>query len=151
MTFYLLSLNSRCNYRLEGAASVPQENVRKFLSIQCKVVTSTLRLRLKPVPSMSFRRSTTINISTEHSEILLHRQFLFCFVFFEFGFFRSIRTIAGPGWVVGTLPRPKQRWANQRTPVQSSQKGRECTYIVSATMRRDRSAPKQTVAHRPAS
>ena len=36
--------------------------------------------------------------------------------------FRSVRAVAGPGGVVGPLPRPKQRWANHR---KTSQIGRE--------------------------
>ena len=32
----------------------------------------------------------------------------------KFRSFRSVRAIAGPGGVIGPLPRPKQRWANHR-------------------------------------
>ena len=36
----------------------------------------------------------------------------FLFLVFEFRSLWSIRTIAGPGWVIGLLPRLKRRWAN---------------------------------------
>ena len=44
------------------------------------------------------------------------------FVLFEFRYFRSVRTIAGPGGVTGPLPRPNK----VREPLgKSSQIGRE--------------------------
>ena len=36
------------------------------------------------------------------------------FVSFEFRSSRSVRTIAGPGGVIGPLSRPKERWENHR-------------------------------------
>ena len=41
---------------------------------------------------------------------LLPLPFSFCFVLS----FRSVRTIAGPGGVIGPLPRAKQRWASHQ-------------------------------------
>ena len=37
-----------------------------------------------------------------------HSSMLFVFVLFEFRSFRSVRTIAGPGGVIGPLPRPNE-------------------------------------------
>ena len=45
-----------------------------------------------------------------------------CFVLFEFRSFRSVRTIAGPGGVIGPLPRPKHVG---EPPEKNSQKCRE--------------------------
>ena len=40
---------------------------------------------------------------------------LFIFYLFEFWFFPSIRTMAGPGRVIRPLPRPKQRFSGRTT------------------------------------
>ena len=46
-----------------------------------------------------------------------------CFILFEFRSFRSARTIAGTGGVIGPLVRPKQTWASHLG--KNSQKGRD--------------------------
>ena len=53
-------------------------------------------------------------------------QHIVAFALFEFRSFRSTRTIAEPGGVIGPFPRPKLRWANHRR--KSSQRPRWPAY-----------------------
>ena len=73
---------------------------------------------VKVVPKESFVLNTLLRrgvliVPTVPNECVA-RDFIF---FVTFRAFRSVRAIAGPGGVIGSLPRPIQRWANHRKKI----------------------------------
>ena len=74
--------------------------------------TSRGRHSCPPCPCLLGVRYPLSVSTADQSPLTRHRAIVF--VLFQFSSFRSIRTVAGPGGVIGSLPRLKQRWANHR-------------------------------------